>query len=183
MKKNFILTLLCTMLFIFGCSCASSKMKLTDSTVVKSTSESWSPTISFRGNGLIYCESDGDDYVFEIHARHGSFLIERDDRESFYVTDIVIEGSGYAYWQYDSVSYPVSSSLTWAGLKTFLEVFIRKNNQYVGYAVVTVERPEDIWTYSATVIECKEVLQQEDSTNGLSKETLQQMIDNVINKY
>ena len=35
----------------------------------------------------------------------------------------------------------------------------------------------------STVVECKEVLEQEDLVEGLSKETLQQMIDDVIQKY
>ena len=37
--------------------------------------------------------------------------------------------------------------------------------------------------YSATIVECKEVLEQEDLVEGLSKETLQQMIDDVMQKY
>lgn len=66
--------------------------------------------------------------------------------------------------------------------KLFLEVLIKKDNRYVGYAVVAVELEEEIY-YSATVVECKEVLEQEDLVEGLSKETLQQMIDDVIQKY
>ncbi len=182
MKKSiFVLLVLCTIVSVFGCSCTSSKIKMADSTVVESNGY-WSPYVSFW-NPLIHCGSDEDGYVFEVHARHGSFYVNPDgDEPVVYVTDIIMEGSGDAYWCHHNVSYPTAPSLTWKGVKTFLEVFIKKDNRYVGYAVVAVELEEEIY-YSATVVECKEVLEQEDLVEGLSKETLQQMIDDVIQKY
>ena len=176
---------LCTVFSLFACSCDSSKVKLTDSTLVESTGEGWCPAVSLRGNGLIHCGSDEteNDYIFEIHALHGSFLVKQEEGKYLDVTGLVIEGSGYAFWQYDIVSYPAFPSLTWRGLKTFLEVFIKKGEQYVGYAVVAVERPEDTDVYGATVLECKEVLRQGDTASGLSKQEIQEMIDKVIKKH
>ena len=181
MKKTFSFMALCIILSFLGCSCASSGIKLTNSTVVKSNG-SWYLLSSFWPP-LIQCESDEEGYVFEIHARHGSFYVKQDgDEPAVYVADLVIEGSGDAYWYYYNVSYPAHASSYWAGEKTFLEVLIKKDNRYVGYAVVAIEA-DDYSEYCATVVECKEVLRQEDLGEGLSKETLQQMIDDVIQKY
>ncbi len=181
MKKTFSFMALCIILSFLGCSCASSGIKLTDSTIVESNG-SWSPVRSFW-YPLIHCGSDEDGYVFEVHARHGSFYVKPDgDEPVVYVTDLVIEGSGGAYWQWNTVSYPAHASSYWAGEKTFLEVLIKKDNRYVGYAVVAIET-DNYTEYCATVVECKEVLGQEDLGEGLSKETLQQMIDDVIQKY
>lgn len=175
MKKLFLSITLCMAGFLLS-SCASPETALTDSTVVEA-SEPWSPLKSFRGNGLIHCGSEEEDHTFEIHARDGSFLVEQEGGKSLYAADLVIEGSGDAHWQYFPASDP---AMPWEGTKTFLEVLIMKNGQYVGYAVVAVERPEDIWSYRATVVACKEALQEKSSADALSKEALQQTIDDVI---
>lgn len=144
----------------------------------------WSPAVSLWGE-LIHCGLDetGDDYVFEIHARHGSFYVKQGiDEPRLNVTDLVIEGSGNVYWRTHSISYPEFPTLDWEGVKTFLEVFIKKDDKYVGYAVVAIERTENR-IYTPTVVECKEILQQEGAENELSKETLQGIIDDVIEKY
>ena len=94
---------------------------MTDSTAVEILDGYWSPAISaisFRDGGLVRCVSDEDDYVFEVHARHGSFLVGGDDG-NLRVTDLVIEGSGNVFWQYYNVSYPELPPLIWAGVKTF----------------------------------------------------------------
>lgn len=78
MKRTFLCMILCAIVFLVGCSCTSSKIAMTDSTVVEILDGYWSPAISSlspQDRGLIRCGSDGDNYVFEVHARHGSFLV------------------------------------------------------------------------------------------------------------
>lgn len=178
MKRNALLMILCMMIFLSSCSHDPPKVAMADSTAVRSE-DSYSPAMSFMGRGVIYCESDEDDCTFEIHARDGSFFVQQDDG-SQHVSDLVIEGSGGAHWTSVLPSNSDSSADWWHGAKNFLEVLIKKDNQYVGYAVVAVETPEDVVHYHATVVECKEILPQENQTSALSKETLQQMIDTVI---
>ncbi len=172
MKCNLSLVFLCTLFFFSGCSGSTSEITLIDSDAVQ-PADSWSPAVSFWGDGLIRCESDGEEFVFEIHACDGSFFVQ-DGNEPRRVSDLVIDGAGDAYWQYWSASDPVTP---WAGTKTFLEVLIKKGDSYVGYAVVKVERPENIGTYSATVLVCKEVLHPGSNGQSLSSETIRQMMD------
>ena len=56
------------------------------------------------------------------------------------------------------------------------EVLI-KGVHYVGYGVVKIERPDDIYTYSANVIECKEFPKIKDNYQAISVELIKQMIE------
>lgn len=178
MKKRILIIVLCTVIVTFLSACTSSEICMVDSMMVE-PGDSWSPLRSLVEDGLIHCTAGEDDYIFELYARDGSFLVLQGDGETQRVADLTIEGSGYAYWEYFSASAPDAVS-HWEGTKTFIEVFIKQNDTYKGYAVVKVEFHEDACDYIATVLECKEIQRQEVQKYELSKESLQQMIDTVI---
>lgn len=62
-------------------------------------------------------------------------------------------------------------------MTTFLEVLIMEGEHYVGYGVVKIERPDDIYTYSATVIECKEFPKIKGDYQKIPLELIDQMIE------
>lgn len=169
MKQNVLPIILCAIVFLSGCSCTSSKIPMIDSTAVKPLA-SYSPGVSFVGDGLIYCEADVDNCVFELHAHDGKFAVRPCVDIQHFVTNLTIEGSDDVHWE----------NYGWYGKKTFLEILIKKNDKYVGYAVVAVEDPDDDYWYDATVIECKEISPQKSQEYELTAEMLQEMIDTVI---
>lgn len=180
--KIILIIVLCTVIVTFPSACAPSEARMVDSTMVE-PGYSWSPLRSFIEDGLIHCTAREDGYIFELYAHDGSFLVLQADGETQNAADLTIEGSGYAYWEYYSASAPDAVPPwkgIWRGTKTFIEVYIRQNDTYKGYAVVKVECHEDASDYIATVLECKEIRRQEAQEYGLSKEALQQMIDTAI---
>lgn len=176
--KKILIIVLCAVIVTFLSACTSSEIRMVDSMMVE-PGDSWSPLRSLVENGLIHCTAGEDDYIFELHACDGSFLVLQEDSETQYVVDLTIESSGYAYWKYFLAPDAASR---WEGTKTFIEVFIKQNGTYIGYAVVKVEFYKDACDYRATVLECKEIQRQEVQKYELSKETLQQMIDAVKQK-
>lgn len=164
---------------LLTCSCTVSEPKLLDSTVVKA-GDSWSPLTSLVENGLIHCESGGNGYTFELHAFDGSFFVQQENEEPQFVSHLIIKGSGDAYWEHFIPSNP---SLSWNGTQTFVEVLVRKEDRYVGYAVVKIEYLEHNARYFPTVVECKEVSPHFGRDIEVSQETLLKMMDVVIQKY
>lgn len=170
-KSGIVVLLLGAVIALACCSCGGREVEMTDIGAV-TAEDIWSPVRSYVGAGFIHCGTDGDDRVYELHARDGSFL--REDGEL--TADLTVEGSGGVYWEYFPASG--SSQTPWDGTRTFLDILIRDGGQYVGYAVVAVERPESSYVYTPTVIACQETRLAE----GVSRELLQQMIDDAIEK-
>lgn len=70
--------------------------------------------------------------------------------------------------------------LPWDGEKTFIGVLIKQDDQYVGYAAIMIERPENNWRYNATIINCKEIAPEERSNSEIMSEDLYKMIDSAV---
>lgn len=94
-----------------------------------------------------------------------------------YVSDLVIEGAGDAHWENVSSNGEIQ---LWDGEKTFLGVLIKRDDKYVGYATIMIERPENNWRYNATIINCKELSPEERSNSEIMPEDLYKMIDSAI---
>ena len=94
-----------------------------------------------------------------------------------YVSDLVIEGVGDAHWENVSSNGEIQP---WDGEKTFLGVLIKRDDKYVGYATIMIERPENNWRYNATIINCKELSPEERSNSEIMPEDLYKMIDSAI---
>lgn len=119
--------------------------------------------------GVIHCETEEDNYSFEVHAYDGSFLVEQQNGKMQYVSDLVIEGVGDAHWENVSSNGEIQP---WDGEKTFLGVLIKRDDKYVGYATIMIERPENNWRYNATIINCKELSPEERSNSEIMPEDL-----------
>lgn len=139
--------------------------------------DSWSPLDSIERAGVIHCEAGEDNYSFEVHAYDGSFLVKQQDGKMQYVSDLVIEGAGDAHWENVSSNGEI---LPWDGEKTFIGVLIKQDDQYVGYAAIMIERPENNWRYNATIINCKEIAPEERSNSEIMSEDLYKMIDSAV---
>ena len=88
-----------------------------------------------------------------------------------------IEGVGDAHWENVSSNGEIQP---WDGEKTFLGVLIKRDDKYVGYATIMIERPENNWRYNATIINCKELSPEERSNSEIMPEDLYKMIDSAI---
>ena len=146
-------------------------------TLLDAYGDSWSPLDSIERAGVIHCETEEDNYSFEVHAYDGSFLVEQQNGKMQYVSDLVIEGVGDAHWENVSSNGEIQP---WDGEKTFLGVLIKRDDKYVGYATIMIERPENNWRYNATIINCKELSPEERSNSEIMPEDLYKMIDSAI---
>ena len=150
------------MLFITGCTTNHLDNVMINSNAVQ-VGDSWSPLDSIERAGVIHCETEEDNYSFEVHAYDGSFLVEQQNGKMQYVSDLVIEGVGDAHWENVSSNGEIQP---WDGEKTFLGVLIKRDDKYVGYATIMIERPENNWRYNATIINCKELSPEERSNTA-----------------
>ena len=176
MKRNVFFSVICVMLFITGCTTNHLDNEMISSNAVK-VGDSWSPLDSIERAGVIHCETEEDNYSFEVHAYDGSFLVEQQNGKMQYVSDLVIEGVGDAHWENVSSNGEIQP---WDGEKTFLGVLIKRDDKYVGYATIMIERPENNWRYNATIINCKELSPEERSNSEIMPEDLYKMIDSAI---
>ena len=156
-----------------ACSPSETGVKSAESDIIKA-SDSWSPLTSLSSDGLsVDFASDKENAAFIIHACDGSLSISKSDGIQ-HVSDITLGNGETAYWTY----YPIKETdLPWNGTTAFLEVLIMEGEHYVGYGVVKIERPDDIYTYSATVIECKEFPKIKDDYQEIPLELIDQMIE------
>lgn len=104
-------------------------------------------------------------------------FVEQQNGKMQYVSDLVIEGVGDAHWENVSSNGEIQP---WDGEKTFLGVLIKRDDKYVGYATIMIERPENNWRYNATIINCKELSPEERSNSEIMPEDLYKMIDSAI---
>ena len=158
MKRNVFFSVICVMLFITGCTTNHLDNVMISSNAVQ-VGDSWSPLDSIE------------------HAYDGSFLVEQQNGKMQYVSDLVIEGVGDAHWENVSSNGEIQP---WDGEKTFLGVLIKRDDKYVGYATIMIERPENNWRYNATIINCKELSPEERSNSEIMPEDLYKMIDSAI---
>ena len=75
MKRNAFFSVICVMLFITGCTTNHLDNVMINSNAVQ-VGDSWSPLDSIERAGVIHCETEEDNYSFEVHAYDGSFLVE-----------------------------------------------------------------------------------------------------------
>lgn len=176
MKPNVIFLIICAMFFITGCTNNHLNNAMINSNAVQ-VGDSWSPLDSIERAGVIHCEAGEDNYSFEVHAYDGSFLVKQQDGQMQYVSDLVIEVAGDAHWENVSSNGEI---LPWDGEKTFIGVLIKQDDQYVGYAAIMIERPENNWRYNATIINCKEIAPEERSNSEIMSEDLYKMIDSAV---
>lgn len=176
MKPNVIFLIICAMFFITGCTNNHLNNAMINSNAVQ-VGDSWSPLDSIERAGVIHCEAGEDNYSFEVHAYDGSFLVKQQDGKMQCVSDLVIEGAGDAHWENVSSNGEI---LPWDGEKTFIGVLIKQDDQYVGYAAIMIERPENNWRYNATIINCKEIAPEERSNSEIMSEDLYKMIDSAV---
>ena len=130
MKRNAFFSVICVMLFITGCTTNHLDNVMINSNAVQ-VGDSWSPLDSIERAGVIHCETEEDNYSFEVHAYDGSFLVEQQNGKMQYVSDLVIEGVGDAHWENVLSNGEIQP---WDGEKTFLGVLIKRDDKYVGYA-------------------------------------------------
>ena len=90
MKRNAFFSVICVMLFITGCTTNHLDNVMINSNAVQ-VGDSWSPLDSIERAGVIHCETEEDNYSFEVHAYDGSFLVEQQNGKMQYVSDLVIE--------------------------------------------------------------------------------------------
>ncbi len=186
MKKRFfaILIAVCVLSILSLTACSSMIYGFEDSDVVVASKYGYQPMLSYRGDGMLTFSPSEEGYVFELYARDGSFhASESDDASDVKIefpSEILIEGSGNAYWtDYDSSL----SEGYWNGAKTYIDVFIKKDGQYVGYSSARLDLSEDnSKSYFATILECKETTVEKAREKGLDREKLQELIDSVIEK-
>lgn len=170
---SFLLAMFCVIVCFSACSPSETGVKSVESDIIK-VSDSWSPLTSLSLDGLsVDFASDKETMAFIIHACDGSFSISKSDGIQ-HVSDITLSSGEAAYWTY----YPVKETDSpWYGTTTFLEVLIMEGEHYVGYGVVRIGRPDDIYTYSATVIECKEFPKIKGDYQKIPLELIDQMIE------
>ncbi len=172
--KKLLLIAVCLLLLVSLCAC-NANAALYDSDAVVASAYTWSPLISYIPEGQILCKSSG--YIYELYAREGSFRIGHGADDQQLVDALVIEGEGDAYWTYHTPKTGITdASDPWQGIETYVEIYIKSGNQYVGYAVAKIERPEDQWNYKTTILACKLTA----DAREIAKESLQEEIHRVI---
>ncbi len=178
MKKNKLFALLMIIPLAFSLFSCEKEAKLPewalqyefiDAEYVKPSQQGWSILLDYYGDGVVTLAAPTDAYEFELSAAKGEFYLKSADQK--YSREITIKGSGYAYWQF----FPEGSETM--PQKTHIEIYIKKDGQYVGYAVAEVAKAEDRSIYKATILACKETSVKTASDKGLTKDKLKSLID------
>ncbi len=189
MKNRISFIYVCVLLILSFSACSSLIYGFEDSDIVKPSKAGYGPVSSYEGDGLLTLSPSSEGYVFELYARYGSFRTtvntEKTEDDPLEVQTVHIKTltaeSGYIVW---TIIEPEQSFVDYsADVKTYIDVLIKKDGQYVGYAVVKVERglPETE-RYMANILECKEITVEKAREKGLDREKLQELIDSVIEK-
>ncbi len=116
----------------------------------------WSPLNSFSEYGglAIECSYQKDNVEFSAHACDGSFFTQEKKLETVSECDstMSMENESVLSW----VCFPAEDGPWWNGTKTFVEITMLQEQNIIGYAVVQIEREDDLQEYSAQVIKCVE---------------------------
>ena len=132
------------------------------------------------------CQSDDGKRIFELHAYKGSFYIAGEQGAEF-VSDLVLEGGGEAYWEYeppDGLANDRKNNAWWLDdhETTFIGILMKEDGRYIGWALVkAAPDPEYFTIYDPTVLMCRE-LKPDKRDKTLTKEDLQAMIAAAIKR-
>lgn len=162
----------------------TAELKLVDSTAVQEGTP-WSPATGVWFP-IFSCDTQEETYYFEIHACNGRFYVQNplstvEADYDYYATDFIQKTSGELLWDYGNTSEQIEVSGHWAGTRTFIEILITDKVDYIGYAVVALERGENSY-YIPTLLACK-VLASDAERDGVKKATFQALIEEAEEAY
>lgn len=177
MKKKIRALPLATLLFLFGVACGASSLKLVDSTAVQA-GNAWAVFIGATA-GQIVCTSGEAGYTFELQAEGGEFYSPDDVSERSYTTSYTLSESGEVHWKTEDQIVENSNE---DSEQPVIEVLIKQEERYVGYAVVVMEHSGEGGEYTPVLIECK-VLASDADRDGVTGVTFQKLIEEAEEEY
>ena len=138
-----------------------------------------------NGRSMLYpfflCQSDDGKRIFELCAYKGSFRTTGEQGTEF-VSDLVLEGGGEAYWGYDppdGLANDRKNNAWWHihHETAFIGILMKEDGRYIGWALVkAVPDPNNFTIYDPIVLMCRE-LKPEKRDKILTAEKLQAMMD------
>ena len=139
---------------------------------------------SFFHSEFLQFSGDEYGYTYELHARDGEFRISDIVRhrevggniitefKQEFLTNITVSQDGFfGSWR----------AVDWDKPVNYIDILIKKNDLYVGYACVAACKFKNI-AYVQNILECK-VLDESDTETVLTPEYLREQIDKAIEKY